>query len=330
MAAGAVRASWIYEYMGTPSLGTGAPQTNHIDDLAAIGINTVLVKMLISEPTPLQLRYWKELSARAAAHNMTAWPIYNYQNSALLNRYRSPDRGYFPTATTTASTIGPVVACPNDPVYLRALLTGACTRMPETDRMALDGEFPTSPGGFHAYVNPCHCLPCRLEWWRSVNCPGGHCTIDPTTIVLPDDATLLAFQQTLHTSRVATFAHQARYTYASITDNQAGDGFTQARAAGLVAAGKQVTVWSELTYASGGPATQNYAGATVIGGLWLEKWSSATLTTQINNMGATGYFIFSSYSFWLGQTAVNTQPPPYDLPLDTIAAYQAALTAVNT
>ena len=47
-------------------------------------------------------------------------------------------------------------------------------------------------------------------------------------------------------------------------------------------------------------------------------------------MGATGYFLFTTFSFWLGQTVVNTTPPPYDLPLDTIAAYQAALTAVNT
>jgi len=333
VSAGAVRCSYIYELMAVPSLGTGAPQTSHIDDLAAVGINTVIVKMNQDTATPLQLAYWSALSAKAAAKNVTLIPVFNWHNATAQMTYRDPDRGYL-TSAALGGVISPVIPCPNDPTYIRAQLTNFGQRLPGTTSVIFDREFPGSPGGFHSYAVACHCLPCRLDYYRSLNCPGGKCSVDPLTIVLPSDATLLAFQQTLHQSLVARYAAQAAWSQVALLDNDSADVFIHAAIAGLVAAGKTVRVFSELTYTSGGPASQSYPGATVIGGLWLEKWSPANLQTQITTMGATGYWIFTSYSFWLGQTVVDTTAAPYDLPLGTpgssISQYYAALAAVNT
>jgi len=336
----AVRAFYGYEYMASPATEIGftqAPQTDHVNDAANRGLNFGLIKMLNESPTPLQIRYWKTLITRAQALSIDLRPIYNLHNSAYLKRYAHPLRRYRTTAGPLS--ILPDIACPIDPAYLKPMIQGRLQAIPKCLNVAIDIEFPGSPGGFHYYVAPCHCVGCRVDWWRSVNSPTEPVAIDPNNITLPSDAVLLAYEQSRHQALMTRFAQKVNWKSVSVTDISSTDSMTPSMVAGLIAAGHTVTVLTERTYPQSGvgntatlAATKAtvaaaYPNATIVGGLWQKQWSPDNRNGATNNLTTAAqtlldYWLFTTYSEWLGSAAVQSayvadSTTPYSLELGT-------------
>ena len=143
---------------------------------------------------------------------------------------------------------------------------------------------------------------------------------------------------------MARYSRQAGWNRVALLDIAADDTFIASNAAGHSDAGHAVTVLTELTYVTGAgaggsalaAASARFPSATVVGGLWMKYWTPTNLTTEMIAMGTNGYWLFTPYSMYIGQTAQDALATSSDYTLNlngtpgsSVTQYWAAIAAGN-
>lgn len=350
-----VRAAYFYDYMTEPNVD-GDPI--HLDDLVTYGANTCMVKILAADPDDGTISRWRALRSGAEDRGLAIGPVYNYQDATYQGRYANPDRRY--QVSTTSTSILSTVACPLDPTFMRSMFQVAFQRLPDVDQIWIDPEFYGAPGGFHNYTAgaPCQCDGCKVDWWRYANYPtsgfeGEPVDIDPDDVVLPDETTLLTFEKGRVRELAARYGAHVSWRNVGLFTVNRGDSYdwmTEHMTLGLIDAGLTVSTYQEQTYGIYDvdaiyppdrvtPGQATHVGATLaavtghqyVGGIGPHYWNHGDITAELNyqTTNGAGWWIFTTYSMWLGQTAQTALAASSDYKLlsGTVAQYWAAIAA---
>lgn len=314
-----VRAAYFYHYM----------PAQHIDSLAAVGFNRAIVHWIsdsLGTPGAIQLPMFMEHGERAGIDVVPQWAL---QARARLERLPTKRR-----YTWGSGKAEPLIGCPLDSLFWRSTLVDRANEFlavaPGARRLAVDLEIYF--GSRHHYdAGPCRCAACVREYI------GGTAAVprDPRRL-----SGLLAFQEArlgrMLAGLLAEFGAAHPGVEIGVFDLDYDSFVHRAFARALARSQVPAANYCERTYGTGGGPVQGtrsrlarlgLPNASLVGGLWLKRWTPADLPPAARSIlqQADGYFVFTTYSLW-GDPA--RLAGPYTL-LGTPSAYWSALRRAN-
>jgi hypothetical protein len=293
VSAAPVRAAYAYDYM-PPS---------HVDSLAAAGLNRVLIHWLpdsLDAGGRTRLRAWVDRGVATGVDVVPEWLL--QQKSRLAAR--PAGRRYVWGRAVREST----AACPLDSAYWRSALLDRAEEFlaadPRVRRLAVDLEL-LGAARHHYDAGACHCAVCIASYAH------GRAEIlsrDPSRLsgLLPYEEARLA---RILGALVAEFSARHPGVELGVLDLDLDSFVHRALARALSRTGVPTADYSEKSYTPGASAlaaTRTKLGrlglrdAPLVGGLWLKRWTPATLQDAVRGVvsAADGYFVFTTYSLW--------------------------------
>jgi hypothetical protein len=291
----AIRAAYFYNYMNV----------SHLDSLVARGFNQAVIHWITDSLDARGSAELRALVSRGSALGIEVVPEWALQAGARLST-RPAGRRY----TWGSGLIETAVACPLDSLYWRSALLDRAEEFlrvaPETDRLAVDLEMYA--GRRHHYdAGPCRCGTCLGEYLERA---GPSSTLpDPRRL-----SGLLSFEESRLAGRLtgilAEFAARHPGVELGVLDLDYDSFVHRALARALARTSIPTTDYCERSYSVGGSAlpgararldSLGLAGAKLVGGLWLKRFSPRELPAAVASVAAQadGYFVFTTFSLWL-------------------------------
>jgi hypothetical protein len=287
-----VRAAYAYHYM----------PASHVDSLADRGFTRVLVRWL---PDSLDargagvLRAWQ---ARGVARGIEVVPDWPLQSPARL-RALGGTRRYAPAD----GRAGPDVPCPLDAAHWRSALVDRAEEFlaaAPLRRVAVDLEL-YGAARHHWDGGPCRCEACVADYLAATPAAGRGAR--------PGLAGLAGFQEARLTALLVPllrgFAARHPGVEIGVLDLDLEAAVHRAVARALARSGVPAADYCERSYGAGAaplPAARRrldalgLAGAPLIGGLWLQRFTPEELVAAMRAVDgvADGTWIFTTYSLW--------------------------------